>query len=243
MPFGRVACLLVLLWAGQAPAAPPANSIKPPEPWGSGPPGDPIKDPESWTFTKRGTWGFVESIGKDGITLYWPAREIVTERLDPMTGEPRGVPKRETFPAIPAKTFMIGEDLAKGGYKKSDTSNYTYRTYRITDVRVGDRVSIEYDRRNGVDICQTICIDRRPKGDVPPAPGERPDSFHKWHELENANQDWEENRAPYPRKYMPSYMGADGKLYVGPFPQQSTRIILIPPEVAPPPRIVPLARD
>jgi hypothetical protein len=227
-----IACLFVLLTAGQAPAAPPEGPMKTdPEPWNATPPGDPIKDPESWTFTGRGTGGFVQSVGKDGITLYRPAMDVLHLRHDPLTGDPLGVTKKDTLPAWPAKTFLLGEELAKGEYIKTASPP---DTYRITDVRVGDWVCIKYDRRNGVDICRTICIHRRPNGRVPPAPGEKPDEFRKYHEGANASQDWEENRLPYPRKYWPSYMGKDGKIYEGPYPSESIQMVPIPP--APPAR-------
>ena len=234
----RFAFLLFLFSTSQTLADPPNNPKFDRGPWNSCPPGDPVKDPGSWNFTDRITGGFVESIAEGVITLYWPALDVLRLRHDPMTGEQLEEMKK-TLPAVPAKKFLLGEELTKGGYVKTGID---HNTYRITDVRVGDRVTIHYDRRNGVDLCRTICINRRPNGDVPPAPGEKPDVFHKWHESVNADQDWEQSRVPYPRKYWPTYMGADGKFYAGPYPQESTQIVPIRPAIAPPPRKVPPAK-
>lgn len=214
-------CLLFAVGASQP--APPAKPKFDPGPWGAPPP---MGDPESMNYSRVRTSGYVESITKDGITLYWPKREMLRLRYDPMTGALIDE-KKETLPAVPAKTFPLGKELAAGEYMKPADADMTYR---ITHVRVGDRVSIEYDRRNGVDICKMIRIERRPGGRVPPAPGEKADTFRKHHEGANANQDWEENRTPYPRKYWSSYRGADGRLYEGPYPSDSIQIVPIKPE-------------
>lgn len=224
----RFACLLVLLLAVSALVAPPENTKTDPQPWGAPPPKG---DPESMNRTRCRTAGFVKSIDKDGITLFWPAMRVLHLRHDPVTGDLIDL-KKDTRPAVPAKIFHLGEELAKGGYDKTASN-----TYRITDVRIGDRVDIHYDRRNGVDICRTICIDRRPDGQVPPAPGEKPDAFRKHHEQANADQDWEEFQSPYPRKYWSSYRGDDGQFYPAPYPSESTVAVPIPSiPVAPAPR-------
>lgn len=223
MPSACAACLLVLLLAGPTLADPPLAD--PPKklnlesrPWGA----PPVQGQYFLNIKQCRTRGFVQSIGKDGITLYWPAREVLDMRHDPVTGQLLELKKR-TLPAVPAKTFVLGEDLAKGGYSGLDSDSY-----RVKDVGVGDLVDVHYDRRNGVDICKTIRIDRRPGGRVPPAPGEKPDAFHKHHEQANAHQDWEDFRTPYPRKYWPAYRGPDGKLYAGPYPSESSQDTPIP---------------
>lgn len=230
----RLACLVGLFAAGHALADPPAKPKFDPGPWGAQPPsGDPKNPYSSPNITGVPTWGFVESTSKDGITLYRPAVELLHLRQDPVTGELLEAKKGKSVPAVPAKTFLHSDELAKGGYFKTGSES---DTYRIKDVRVGDRVRIEYDRRNGVEICKAIWIDRRPGGQVPPASGEKPDAFRKHHERANADQNWEEFRTPYPRKYWLSYM-KDGMLYEGPYPSESTVSIPIPPlPVVPAPR-------
>jgi hypothetical protein len=47
--------------------------------------------------------------------------------------------------------------------------------YRLQDVKTGDWVGVTYARINGVDICDHICISRRPDGLVPPLPKEAED--------------------------------------------------------------------
>jgi hypothetical protein len=229
----RVACFLILLSAGQSLGTPPESQKVDPDLWNGGPPADP-KHPQTWNYTGRNTSGIVQGIDKDGITLYRVEVEVLHWRHDPLSGESFGVKRKETFPAVPAKNFLLAEELTKGEYVKTALPA---NTYRVTDVRVGDWVSIEYERRNGVDVCKALCIDRRPGGRIPPAPGEKPDAFNKYHEQANARQDWEEKRIAYPRKYWPSYRGQDGKLYVGPYPSESIQIVLKKPvPLAPAPR-------
>ena len=223
MPSASAIAFCLLFAVGASQPAPPAKPKFDPGPWGAPPP---MGDPESMNYSRVGTSGYVESIDKDAITLYWPEREVMRFRHDPVTGAQVDV-KKETLPAVPAKKFLLGKELADGGYTKSATEDMTYR---VVDVRVGDRVDIEYDRRNGVDICKMIRIERRPGGRGPPAPGEKADAFRKYHEQANARQDGEENRTPYPRKYWSSYRGADGRLYEGPYPSDSIQIVPIKPE-------------
>lgn len=230
MVASRTACLLILVLVSQVVADPPRRPIT----IGRGPPiGDPIENPDSWTFTEDRTEGYVESIGKDGITLYWPAGKMLRLRTEPISGEPLEL-KEIAVALVLGKKFLLDKELAKGGYLKTASGGWTYR---ITDVRVGDRVEIEYDRRDGIDICKKIRIDRRPNGLVPPAPGEKPDEFRKWHEEKNADQDWEVSRMPYPRKYWHNYRGPDGQFYAGPYPSESAHFVQSL-TLAPPPRLV-----
>src|SRR5205807_144424 len=63
---------------------------------------------------------------------------------------------------------------------------HDFHTYRLSDVRAGDRVSIFYNQRiNGVETCNAICIRRRPGGLVPPAPGEDQTRLRRWHDEMN----------------------------------------------------------
>jgi hypothetical protein len=229
----RVACLFLVILVGRVLATPPENPKHNPEPWQTGPPADPSK-PNTWNFAKRITGGFVQAADKGGITLYRPELEVRYFRHDPLTGQLLEEKKKEIHAAWPAKKFLLVEELAKESYLKSAAPEFTYR---ISDVQVGDWIGIEYCRLNGVDICQTISIKRRPCGQVPPAPGEKPNAFFKHHERMNADQDWEEKRVAYPEKYRPNYLGPDGKFYVGRYPSESIQIIPIL-AVAPAPREV-----
>ena len=49
------------------------------------------------------------------------------------------------------------------------------------------------------------------RGQVFPAPGEKPNVRHLHHEQANADQDWEEKRMAYPRKYWPTFLADDGE--------------------------------
>jgi len=82
------------------------------------------------------------------------------------------------------KTFIVSETLAAGkvpkvrrvpaGQFQANPMMYWYM-YRLTDVNVGDLVAIIYSRIDGVDICDHICINRRPGGLVPPLQKEAED--------------------------------------------------------------------
>ena len=76
-------------------------------------------------------------------------------------------------------------------------------TYRLSDLKLGDEVSIRYQRVGKVAVCQTIQIKSRPGGRVPPAPGEGkvPEHFGPYHEYANALQDLQEKGIPLPVKY------------------------------------------
>lgn len=203
------------------------------DPWSAGPPATP-RDPQTWNFAGRGTGGFVRSVGKDDITLFRPEMSVQRFRHDPLTGLLLEAHKPQYHAEWPDKKFLLVEELADGNYIQGASAE---RTYRITDVNVGDWVEIDYCRRNGVDICKTISIHRRPGGRVPPAPGEKADEFRKYHEQANADQEWEEKRVAYPERYRPSYRGDDGKTRFSPYPSDS---LLITPKkpTAPSPREV-----
>lgn len=217
--------LAILTVAVSLAAAPPEKPVKFSAPWGAPPPGDPIREPFTWNFRSRGTDGIVKAVEKDGITLYYPPADHFRLHIDPVNGAQLREERIGRSPAWPDKKFSLAEELAQGRYVKDAPRQMTYR---VSDLCVGDWVTIEYDRRNGVDYVRTICIDRRPGSLVPPAPGEDPNAFRKHHEKANADQAWRENRTPYPRKYWPTYRGADGKFYDSPYPSESTRIVPVP---------------
>ena len=102
-------------------------------------------------------------------------------------------------------------------------------TYRLTDVRVGDLVMIKCRLDGGVNICDTICILRRPGGRIPPAPGERAGSQIKHHERAQAFQDLEEKGIPIPDRILPSWELAARRAKNAPMPREV--IPRIPPAV------------
>ena len=149
------------------------------------------------------------------------ARDAITLKL------PKGQTQR----------FPVGSCLASGGFFPDQYP----RTYRLSDVAVGDTIHICCLELNGVLRCETICIHRRPGGRVPPNPDQPPDSPWKWHESCNAEQDFEEKGIPIPAKFDPKQ--GVGWLNGKPIPQW-----MIPPPGAlpaplpgfqPPPKIDP----
>jgi hypothetical protein len=163
--------------------------------------------------------GFVTEITKDSITIQWTVNGVVARDVKP-------------------KRFPASETLAAGKIPKEPRpqpgSNGKYLVlpsdmYRLEDVKVGDLVSILYARVDGVDICDHICIYKRPGGRVPPLP-EEAEAIRKaeWvadrltrkgdakqikeleakyiphHEWRNAYWDLVDKGIPYPEKFGPN---------------------------------------
>ncbi len=75
-------------------------------------------------------------------------------------------------------------------------------TYRLSDLQVGDTVSIKTLYNKEEEWTTEILIHRRPGGKIPTKPGEvRPD-LRGWHMEMQAEQDWEEKRIPIPAAYL-----------------------------------------
>lgn len=93
------------------------------------------------------------------------------------------------------------EHLLQGKYASDSLASYSYL---ISDVRVGDFVALEYKVVEDRFFIHAISIIRRPKGRVPPAPGEQEfpilKTYVRHHERMNAEQDWEEKGIPIPEK-------------------------------------------
>ena len=104
------------------------------------------------------------------------------------------------IPPQPPRTFQAVGSLAQGGYPRDGLPRYQYR---LSDVKVGDKVSFDWRRINGVYQTHYICIFRRPGGRVPPSPAEKQDEKDPWHDRCNAFQDLEEKGIPLPEKYRP----------------------------------------
>jgi hypothetical protein len=114
---------------------------------------------------ENGYAGTVTEVTKNSITIQWV-----------------------NSPGEKPKTFAVSETLAAGkpgieprvppGWVRNPTNPMPVMPqymYRLLDVKVGDCVGIFYARINGVDICDHICIGRRPGGLVPPLPKEAED--------------------------------------------------------------------
>jgi hypothetical protein len=137
-------------------------------------------------------WGVVTELTKDSITIQFaedkPKRFPVSATLaaGKVPKEPTPIPGRRD-PYLVAASMM----------------------YRLTDVKVGDRVDIEYSIIDGVVTCDHICIKKRPGGRVPPLPEEaealrggkpRPSGIPRlyipYHEYMNAYWDLEDKGIP-----------------------------------------------
>lgn len=127
-------------------------------------------------------WGTVTALTPDSITIQGQGDAPQGGKRVPING---------------VQTFGLSDTLRSGGFLNA--LNLRRYSYRLADVAVGDRVLIRYDRVGGDDYCWGICIERRPGGRVPPAqrdlPGGRP-----WHEVMNAQQDFEEKGIPLPSR-------------------------------------------
>jgi hypothetical protein len=132
-------------------------------------------------------WGTVTELTKDSITIRFadekPKRFPVSETLaaGKIPKEPRPLPGRN--------------------YKYVVSAPYMYR---LTDVKVGDSVTIYYSTVGGVVICDHIRICKRPGGRVPPLAKEV-EALRgypiRYDEFVNAYWDLEEKGIPYPEKF------------------------------------------
>jgi hypothetical protein len=124
-------------------------------------------------------------------------------------------------------TFLVSETLVAGLIPKEPRprpgTNHKYvvpatHMYRLTDVKVGDWVAIYYARLGDADVCDHICIQKRPGGRVPPLPEEaealRKDKIH-YDEWINAYWDLEDKGIPYPEKF-----GIRRRFPVAPMPRE-----------------------
>lgn len=102
----------------------------------------------------------------------------------------------------PVRRFVVRGPLAEGEY---DPTQMAGSTYRLADIRVGDRVSIKGVRGFGVEFVEVVSIKRRPGASVPPAPGDlkRPPPLNQpwYHEMMDAMQAFEEKGTPLPEGF------------------------------------------
>ena len=142
--------------------------------------------------------GTVTEITKSSITVRWPGEEpkkfAVSETLASggIPKEPRLIPNRK-------QPYMVQDSFR----------------YRLNDVKVGDHVVLSYAHIGTSDICDHICIVKRPGGRVPPLPDGAvtaklyPPGFESkfrlsqipYHERINAHWDLEDYGIPYPEKF------------------------------------------
>jgi hypothetical protein len=145
--------------------------------------------------------GTVTEVTKDSITVEWPGEK------------PKKFPVSETLAAgrIPKEPRLIPN--RRQPYQVHDCFRY-----RLTDVQVGDIVVIAYAHLGNSDICDHICIRKRPGGRIPPLPegagplkqlppgaqGQGLDYLLiPYHEQMNAYWDLEDRGIPYPEKFGP----------------------------------------
>lgn len=103
--------------------------------------------------------------------------------------------------------FPAGKALAAGKQEENEGRN---DNYRLTDVRVGDRVFIKIYHIGNENVCVTVSIMRRPGGVIPPAPWD--DAPSPYHEYANAMQALEEKGIPLPAKYDPVAQAAQSAI-------------------------------
>jgi hypothetical protein len=148
-------------------------------------------------------WGAVTELTKTSITIQFDAQKsqkpkqfLVSEVL--AAGK---VPMNPRLIAGQPRGYTVGESMM----------------YRLTDVKVGDWVDISYAHLGDADICDHICIKKRPGGRVPPLPDEaealrkhkrypgEPEPVHiRYDEWVNAYWNLEDHGTAYPEKFGPN---------------------------------------
>lgn len=161
---------------------------------------EPAADPVPFVPTNDATdvpySGTVTEIKKESITIQFPNKKL----------KPKTFPVSEALAAgeIPMKPRRI-----PGPFNYDVAPEYMYR---LTDVKVGDYVSIGYAHIGAIDTCDHICILKRPGGRVPPLPKEAEElnmpslpslraKYIPYHERQNAYWDLEDKGIPYPEKF------------------------------------------
>jgi hypothetical protein len=169
-------------------------------------------------------WGIVTATTKTSITIQWgdetPKFFVVSEAL--------------AAGGIPSKPRLIPGRL--DGYHVPPSSMYP-----LSAVKVGDHVTISFAHLGQLDICDHICIQKRPNGRVPALPEEAenlmnpeallraklppniplPEGFSDGspyiphHEYWNAVWDLEDKGIPFPEKF-----GKNRRFPVAPQPRE-----------------------
>ena len=190
------------------PVASLTVASSPQHPASANPPRVPLNDAPNLSY-----WGTVTELTKDSITIQFPNEKV----------KPKKFPVSETLAdgKIPMKPRLIAGQPR--GYTVAASE-----MYRLTDVKVGDWVAISYAHLGETDICDHICIQKRPSGQVPPLPEEaellrtpkqysgEPEVKHiRYDELINAYWDLEDKGIPYPEKF-----GKNRRFPVAPPPRE-----------------------
>lgn len=171
-------------------------------------------------------WGTVTELTKTSITIQFDSQKDL---------KPKQFLVSETLAAgkIPMEPRRMPGPLGPREYPVSPT-----QMYRLTDVKVGDWVAISYAHLGELDICDHICIQKRPGGRVPPLPDEaealqkpspRPPGrkaplYIPYHEWINAYWDLEDKGIPFPEKF-----GEHRRWPVAPSPRE----VKVGPAIAP----------
>lgn len=170
-------------------------------------------------FRNRPYEGVVTAVTKTSITVIAPERVQEVISSGPFPDSP-AVVTREVLPAEPPRTFAASAVLATGGVPREPRRSprgYGYQVseaqmYRLSDVRVGDWVTVTYARVGGADVCDHISIYKRPGGRVPPLPdgvevkrAGWPEGvpYIRYHERMNAHWDLVDRGIPYPAWFGP----------------------------------------
>lgn len=147
--------------------------------------------------------GCVTCFGKP-VTLVTPTRTVAGARV---------VGTREGYTVIgltgaqviiresdqPARSFTFSQELAAGG---APEGLWAADSYRVRDVKVGDRIAIRY-LAGDKEVCTQIRIVERPGGRVPASPGDAGDAQGiKYHERQNAENDWQYEGIPIPDRFL-----------------------------------------
>jgi hypothetical protein len=161
-----VRTLLVLALVGLSPAAVQADEPKPkPKPLK-------VVLPVGDDYVPTVYLGRVTVLTEEKITIK-PEGDL---RAGPITVLPDGTEVHRLYVqdnTKPPKTFVFSDSvlafsgmLPPGRRYSGQTANWG--DHKISEVLVGDRVFINYLRRQGIDTCINIRISRRPGGKVPP---------------------------------------------------------------------------
>lgn len=202
---------LVLLYVGLIAVGPTDSASGQPGPQvGTHPP--PGSGPQR---PRRSTGGTVTEVGKDFITIKFHAH-IETAVHQAPDGRVLKLVDR-VIPATEPMRYVIAQPLANGKPPLWFGDMYSYR---VSDVLVGDHVTIGWSEQNGAKYCEMICIYNRPGGKIPPAPGEPQDARWPWHEIQQARMDRLERGVPMPDKFLSPEELAERYARVAPPPRE-----------------------
>jgi hypothetical protein len=102
----------------------------------------------------------------------------------------------------PVRRFRASGPLAAG---RPPAGQAWGHGYTLADVKVGDEVVVGFVAGGSSLACRWVSIKLRPGGRVPADPGEPAGPGVKYHQVQNARVDWEENGIPVPMKFLPPY--------------------------------------